>query len=75
MAFTFACHGVSQADFARIVVTRSSDRGLTWLNETVVASPVPGTPYECALVDGAGFWDGDIGAWFYLSQVRKGVIA
>lgn len=60
-------------DYARIVVRTSNDRGHTWSNATVMASPVPNTPYECALVDGAGFYDADGGAgggprWLYLSQ-------
>jgi hypothetical protein len=60
-------------DYARIVVRTSTDRGLTFSNATVMASPVPDTPYECALVDGAGFFDphgapGGLPRWFYLSQ-------
>lgn len=62
-----------KADYARIVVRTSRDRGATWSNATVMASPVPNTPYECALVDGAGFYDADGGPgggprWLYLSQ-------
>lgn len=65
------------ADFARIVVRTSVDRGLSWSNETVIASPSEGTAYECALVDGAAFFDGNATAllgtvpgatWLYLSQ-------
>jgi hypothetical protein len=42
------CH----QDYARVVVRSSSDKGVTWSNATAIASPVPDTPYECALVDG-----------------------
>jgi hypothetical protein len=62
-----------QYDYAQILVRTSTNRGLAWSNGTVVATPVPGTPYECALVDGAGFYDAAGGPgggprWLYLSQ-------
>jgi hypothetical protein len=57
-----------KADFARLVVRTSTDKGRTWSNGTVMASPVEGTPYECALVDGGAFFDQAGGRWLYLSQ-------
>eukprot|EP00051_Salpingoeca_urceolata_P009380 m.114110 g.114110 ORF g.114110 m.114110 type:complete len:569 (-) comp16278_c0_seq2:25-1731(-) len=55
-------------DYARLVVLTSTNRGLSWSNKTVIATPVPNTSTECALVDGAGFFDEDAGVWHYLSQ-------
>jgi hypothetical protein len=54
-------------------VRTSNDRGVTWSDGTVIASPQPGTPFECALVDGAAFYDAGNGGsrparWLYLSQ-------
>ena len=57
-----------KADYARIVVRNSTDGGLTWSNATVIASPIPNTPGECALVDGAAHFDASTSQWVYLSQ-------
>ena len=32
-----------KADYARIVVTKSTDQGVTWSPEVVIVSPVPNT--------------------------------
>lgn len=56
------------ADYARLRVRASTDGGATWSNGSVIASPAPGTPYECALVDGGAFYDPAAGMWLYLSQ-------
>ena len=57
-----------KADFARSVVRHSTDGGITWSNASAVAEPVNGTSYECALVDGAAFYDAAADKWLYLSQ-------
>ena len=45
-------------DYARIVLRNSSDEGRTWSDPpVVVAEPTPGWPSECALVDGAAFYE------------------
>ena len=33
-----------KADYARIVVLKSTDQGKTWLDKTVIVTPVPNTP-------------------------------
>ena len=58
-----------QSDYARIVVRKSTNRGETWSDPIVVASPGPeGAPDECALTDGAGYYDEETSTWHYLSQ-------
>jgi hypothetical protein len=37
-------------------------------SRTVIASPVANTAYECALVDGAAYYDADLKRWLYISQ-------
>lgn len=56
------------ADYARLRVRSSVDGGTTWSNGSVIASPVAGTPYECALVDGGAYFDSVGVQWLYLSQ-------
>lgn len=58
-------------DYARIVVRTSTDQGRTWSNATVIAAPAPNGPFECALTDGAGFFDTDSTEWHYLSQCNN----
>src|SRR5271157_3916308 len=55
-----------QHDHARIVVRKSLDRGRSWSPEAVVASPDLARG-ECALTDGAAYWDGETGTWHYLA--------
>ena len=44
-----------ERDYARIVVRKSEDKGISWTDPVVIASPGPqGSPDECALTDGAG---------------------
>jgi hypothetical protein len=57
-----------QYDFARLVVHASEDGGRTWSNAAVIAAPVPNTASECALVDGAAYYDATYDSWHYLSQ-------
>ena len=54
-------------DHARIVVRKSVDLGRTWSPEAVVASPDLAKG-ECALTDGAAYWDAETGTWHYLAQ-------
>ncbi len=56
-----------QRDHARIVVRKSMDQGRNWSPETVVASPDLAKG-ECALTDGAAYWDAETGTWHYLAQ-------
>lgn len=57
-----------QYDYARIVVRNSTDQGRTWSDKIVVTAPVPGTAQECAIVDGAGFFDAATTTWHYIAQ-------
>ena len=57
-----------KADYARILVRNSTDQGRTWSNGSVVATPIPNTAQECAIVDGAGFFDEETGTWHYIGQ-------
>lgn len=67
------------ADFARIVVRKSEDEGSTWSDPVVVATPpifdpsttTPQAPDECALTDGAGYYDEAADTWHYLSQCNN----
>ena len=63
------------ADYARVVVRKSTDKGVTWSDAHVIASPPPATgpangtaafADECAIVDGAGYFDERAGTWHYL---------
>jgi hypothetical protein len=56
------------ADFARIVVRTSSDHGRRWSNATAIIPNVPGTPTECAVVDGAAHYDAATSEWSYIGQ-------
>ena len=38
-----------KADYARILVRTSTDKGLTWSNGSVVVTPAPNTPYGTQL--------------------------
>eukprot|EP01116_Phalansterium_solitarium_P006220 TRINITY_DN18525_c0_g1_i1.p1 TRINITY_DN18525_c0_g1~~TRINITY_DN18525_c0_g1_i1.p1 ORF type:complete len:544 (+),score=170.09 TRINITY_DN18525_c0_g1_i1:155-1786(+) len=53
---------------ARIVLRSSDDHGKTWSDKVVIATPVPNTASECALVDGAAYFDAEESTWHYLSQ-------
>ena len=65
------------ADWARIVVRKSTTQGRNWSNATVIATPsgpfpnsgndtaTPRAPDECALTDGAGYYDESAGIWHY----------
>jgi hypothetical protein len=57
-----------KADYARVVVRASQDGGRTFGSSSIVVGPVEGTPYECAIVDGAAFYDRDTKSWLYLGQ-------
>eukprot|EP00048_Salpingoeca_helianthica_P015796 m.228656 g.228656 ORF g.228656 m.228656 type:complete len:388 (-) comp17552_c0_seq1:53-1216(-) len=57
-----------QYDFARIVVRNSTDQGRTWSDKIVVTAPVPNTAQECAIVDGAGYFDEESSTWHYIGQ-------
>ena len=54
-----------KADYARVVIRKSLDEGVTWSNATVVASP---TGKMCAIVDGGGYFDAKENTWHYLAQ-------
>ena len=65
------------ADYARVVVRKSTDKGVTWSDAHVIASPPPATgpangtaafADECAIVDGAGYFDERAGTWHYLAR-------
>jgi hypothetical protein len=55
----------------RIVARSTTDEGRTWSDEFVIAEP-SSSPDDgftnCALVDGAAFFDRDTATWHYLSQ-------
>jgi len=58
-----------KADYARILVRSSTDGGRTFSqNFTIVATPTPNSPFECAIVDGAAHFDANKGSWVYLGQ-------
>jgi hypothetical protein len=58
-----------KADYARILVRSSVDGGRTFSsNFTVVATPTPNSPFECAIVDGAAHYDASKNSWVYLGQ-------
>jgi hypothetical protein len=53
-----------------VVVRASSDRGITWSDPNVVATPSasPSAPDYCGIVDGAAFFDTETDTWHYLGQ-------
>eukprot|EP01012_Entosiphon_sulcatum_P036782 TRINITY_DN4698_c0_g1_i2.p1 TRINITY_DN4698_c0_g1~~TRINITY_DN4698_c0_g1_i2.p1 ORF type:complete len:385 (+),score=32.69 TRINITY_DN4698_c0_g1_i2:22-1176(+) len=57
-----------KADYARIVVRTSTNRGITWSEKTVIVEPQTPGPDECAIVDGAAHFDEGSGTWHYLGQ-------
>ena len=63
------------ADYARSVVRRSDDKGLTWTNATVVVAPQEGAADECAIVDGGGFYDEDEETWHFIAQCMSRELA
>ena len=71
------------ADWARIVVRKSTNQGRNWTDAHVIATPSgpfpnsgnntaePQAPDECALTDGAGYFDEKAETWHYLSQCNN----
>jgi hypothetical protein len=53
---------------ARIVARKSTDRGKTWSDEVVIATP-DAAKHECEIADGQAFWDADTKTWHYLAQM------
>ena len=52
---------------SRIVIRNSTNRGQSWSDPQVVATP--SAPADaCALTDGSGYFDADTHTWHYLSQ-------
>ncbi|KAH3757065.1 arabinan endo-1,5-alpha-L-arabinosidase [Pelomyxa schiedti] len=56
------------SDWARAVVRSTNDRGITWSDLTPIATPTANTADECAIVDGAGFYDKELNKWLYIAQ-------
>lgn len=54
--------------YSRLLVRVSSDGGRSFSAPTVLASPIPNSPSECGLVDGAAYYDAQSNSWYYLSQ-------
>ena len=65
------------ADYARSVVRRSDDKGVTWSSPTVVARPRgdPSSADACAIVDGSGFFDSETDQWHFLAQCMNSELA
>lgn len=60
------CDGI--VPLTRIAVRNSSDHGLTWSEPSTVALPGNSTFDNCAILDGAGFYDNETNTWHYLAQ-------
>ena len=71
------------ADWARIVVRKSTNQGRNWSDAHPIATPSgpfpssgnvtdkPQAPDECALTDGSGYYDEKAETWHYLSQCNN----
>lgn len=57
-----------KGDYARIVLHTSTDQGATWTDRTVLVEPTPGTPWECAALDGTAFFDASMATWHLVFQ-------
>ena len=63
-------------DYARIVVRKSLDKGLSWSDPVIVAEPPkldknsskPIAADECAITDGSGYFDSNTNQWHYIGQ-------
>jgi hypothetical protein len=57
-----------QRDYARFVLHASGDQGATWTSRTVLVDPAPGTPWECAALDGTAYFDAGMKTWHIVFQ-------
>lgn len=53
---------------SRTVVRISKDQGRTWSDKVPIAEPIPGTPSECAVLDGSAHYDAETNTWHLLAQ-------
>jgi hypothetical protein len=51
-----------------VVVRESIDKGKTWSEAFVVATPTPGTGYSEHITDGSAYFDVDTGRWHFITQ-------
>jgi hypothetical protein len=51
-----------------VVVRESADKGVTWSDAFVVATPKSGTGYSEHITDGSAYFDEDTGRWHYITQ-------
>jgi len=65
------CSGNStvwNGNIARIVVRKSTNKGKTWTNKTIIINPSENKPYECSALDGDAYFDSSTSTWHYVFQ-------